>query len=120
MEAVFQDPANQAIFAGRDVATVNVCRGLWRRSQAMAIRWAQHCGATVVGARAHANPGWEPARTFSLFLFLGLRRTDRPRFLRGWFLQPQQLDDRALADLEAFGAGLAQRRAGQPAATVAA
>lgn len=123
MEAVFQDPANQGLFAGRDVATLNVCRGLWRRSQAMAIRWAQRCGATVVGARAYANPGWEPARTFSLFLFLGLRDTERPRFLRGWFLQPQWLAEADLADVEAFGAALAQRRGGQAASaapTVAA
>ena len=55
VEAVFQDSANRGVFAGRDVATVNVCRGLWRRPQAMLVRWIEHCGGHVIGSRAFAN-----------------------------------------------------------------
>jgi hypothetical protein len=110
MESVFQDPTNRGIFAGRDVAVVNVCRGLWRRSQAMAVRWVSACGGNVVGARAFANPGREPMRTFSLFFFLGAGREGKPEFLRK-ILTPQHLSDGALANLEDFGRKLAQRPA---------
>jgi hypothetical protein len=109
MESLFLDPANRAIFRGRDVATVNVCRGLWRRSQAMLVRWAQRSGGHVVGGRACSNPGWEPARTFSLFLFLAYGEEGRPRFLRGWFLQRQYLAEEKLAALVRFGEALAER-----------
>jgi len=107
-EAVFQDPANRAVFAGRDVATVGVCRGLWRRTQAMTIRHLQAFGANVVGARAFANPGWEPARSFSLFIFLGTHRQGYPKWL-GKLLQPQYLDSAAQAELKRFGSALADR-----------
>jgi flavodoxin len=110
VEAVFQDPANRAAFAGRDVAVVNVCRGLWRRPQAMLVRWIQACGGRVVGARAFANPGREPIRTLSLFVFFAAGAAFRPAFLRR-VLTPQLLADSALAELERFGRGLALRAA---------
>jgi hypothetical protein len=108
MEGVFQDPTNRVLFEGRDVAVVNVCRGLWRRSQAMVVRWAEACGGRVVGARACENPGREPMRTWSLFLFLGFGEPGRPRLLRP-LLTPQFLSDDSLASLEAFGRSLAAR-----------
>lgn len=108
VEAIFQDPANRRIFAGRDVAVVNVCRGLWRRPQAMLVRWVQACGSHVVGARAIANPGREPIRTFSLFFFLGAGATGKPAFLRS-LLTPQFLSEEALGQLERFGRALALR-----------
>jgi|GEM_PF-2374652 len=110
VEAIFQDPANHAAFAGRDVAIVNVCRGLWRRPQAMLARWIQAVGGRVVGARAFGNPGREPIRTFSLFFFLGAGGTGRPAFLRR-LLTPQLLAEDALAELERFGRALARRPA---------
>lgn len=110
MEAVFQDPRNHAVFAGRDVAIVNVCRGLWRRPQAMLVRRVQACGGRVVGARAFTNPGREPIRTFSLFIFLATSGVDRPAFLKG-VLTPQFLSDEALNELKSFGRALARRPA---------
>jgi len=108
VEAVFQDPANRAAFAGRDVAVVNVCRGLWRRPQAMLVRRIEAYGGHVIGARAFANPGREPIRTFSLFFFLGAGGVGKPAFLRG-ILTPQFLSAAALEQLEQFGAALARR-----------
>jgi hypothetical protein len=110
VEAVFQDPANRAAFAGRDVAVVNVCRGLWRRPQAMLVRWVEAVGGRVVGARAFANPGREPFRTASLFLFLGSGRVGWPAVLRP-ILTPQFLADSAFDELERFGRALALRPA---------
>lgn len=116
MEAVFEDPANHAIFRGRDVAAVHVCRGLWRRSQAMTVRWLDRCHAHVVGARACSNPGWEPARLLSLFIFLATARECYPRWLCGWFLQRQHLSEEKLAALVRFGGALAERPCpGEPA-----
>ncbi|MBI4552387.1 MAG: hypothetical protein HY710_09000 [Candidatus Latescibacteria bacterium] len=110
VEAVFQDPANRAIFEGRDVAVLNVCRGAWRRSQAMLVRWVQRCGANVVGVRAFAHIGWEPSRLFSLWFYLIYREAGRPHFLDG-FVQPRYgLSDDTLAQLELFGEDLAQRK----------
>jgi hypothetical protein len=110
MESVFQDPANHAIFAGRDVAAVVVCRGLWRRTQAMVVRWLQRAGGNVVGAAVFANPGREPMRTFSLFFFLGTAQQFRPAWL-GRLLTPQYLEEASLKKLHAFGEALAQRPA---------
>lgn len=110
VEAVFQDPANRAAFAGRDVAVVNVCRGLWRRPQAMLVRWVQACGGRVVGARALANPGREPIRLWSLFAFFAEGREGRPQVLRR-ILTPQYLSEGALDELERFGRALALRSA---------
>ncbi|NUP06478.1 MAG: hypothetical protein HOW73_10505 [Polyangiaceae bacterium] len=108
LEAVFQDPTNHGIFAGRDVAVVNVCRGLWRRTQAMTISWLETCRANVVGARAFATPGWEPARTLSLFIFLAAGAPNKPAWLKG-FLQSPVLGKDSLDALERFGADLALR-----------
>jgi len=110
MEGVFQDPANHAVFAGRDVAAVVVCRGLWRRTEAMLVRWLQRAGGNVVGAAAFANPGREPMRTFSLFFFLGAGAPHWPAWL-GRLLTPQYLEVAALRRLEAFGEALARRPA---------
>jgi len=110
VEAVFQDPANRAAFAGRDVAVINVCRGLWRRPQAMLVRWVEACGGRVVGARALANPGREPFRVWSLFVFFAEGREGKPGFLRR-MLTPQYLSDGSLDELERFGRGLALRPA---------
>ncbi|HEX4417699.1 MAG TPA: hypothetical protein VH165_07360 [Kofleriaceae bacterium] len=108
VEAVFRDPANHAAFAGRDVAVINVCRGLWRRPQAMLVRWVEACGGRVVGTRAFTNPGRKPIRTFSLVFCLGASAVGRTAFLRR-ILTPQFLSSAALADLERFGKALAQR-----------
>jgi hypothetical protein len=117
VEAVFQDAVNRAIFLRRDVATVNVCRGLWRRSQAMLVRWVQACGGSVVGSRAFPHLGHEPSRVFSLFAYLVYARTGMPRWL-AWFLQPRYgLSDEAFSNLEEFGRRLAVRKSGGPVLT---
>lgn len=109
IEGVFQHPENQPAFRGRDVAIVNVCRGLWRRSQGMLAAWVDECGGRVVGTSPHMNPGREPMRVFSLFIFLALGKPNAPSWLRGWFLTPQFLSDESLARLETFGDRLAKR-----------
>jgi hypothetical protein len=110
MEAVFQESESRAIFQGRDVAVLNVCRGAWRRSQAMLVRWVESCGANVVGARAFAHIGWEPSRLFSLWFYLIYKQAGLPRWLNG-FVQPRYgLSDDAFRQLEQFGEDLAQRK----------
>ncbi|MBI4965784.1 MAG: hypothetical protein HY913_21075 [Desulfomonile tiedjei] len=110
VEAMFTDPANQGIFESRDVAILNVCRGAWRRSQAMLVRWAQSCGGNVVGARAFAHIGWEPSRLFSLWFYLIYKKAGEPKFLNG-FVQPRYgISDEALDQLERFGEDLAGRK----------
>jgi len=44
----------------------------WRRPQAQLVRRIESYGGHVVGARAFANPGREPSRTFSLCAVLVL------------------------------------------------
>ena len=112
VEAVFQDPQNQGIFAGRDVAVLNVCRGLWRRSQAMVVRWLQISGANIVGVRAYGHLGWEPSRIFSLWFYLIFREPGRPRFLDGLVQKRYGLSEESLAQLELFGENLALRESG--------
>jgi hypothetical protein len=109
MEAVFQDQVNREIFKDRDVAVLNVCRGAWRRSQAMLVRWVQSCGANIVGIRAFTHIGWEPSRLFSLWFYLIYKQAGRPRFLDGFVQQRYGLSDDAYKQLEYFGEGLAQR-----------
>ena len=75
----------------------------------MLASWVEAVGGHLVAASAHTNPGWEPARTISLFLFLGFGQEGRPRWLPRRFLQPQYLQDGDLARLEHFGASLADR-----------
>jgi hypothetical protein len=108
VEAIFQDPAGRAIFAGRDVAAVNVCRGLWQRPQAMLVRWLAASGANVVGARAYENPGVEPIRCFSLFYFLA-RGGAAPTGLLKKVMTPQHIDEAKERELAAFGELLARR-----------
>ena len=108
VEAVFQNPQNRGIFDGRDVAAVNVCRGLWQRPQAQLVRWLERSGGNVVGARAYENPGREPIRCFSLFFFLGTGAPGRPAFLKN-ILTPQHISANAEAELVAFGQALARR-----------
>jgi hypothetical protein len=108
VEAMFQDPVARKLMAGRDVAAVNVCRGLWQRPQAQLVRWIQAVGGHVVGARAYENPGREPIRCFSLFFFLGAGAPGKPAFLRS-LLTPQQISPAAERELVAFGRALADR-----------
>lgn len=108
IEDVITSPENTRLFAGRDVATVVVCRGLWRRTEAMMVRALEHAGARMVGARSFANPGGEPIRTFSLFFFLGFGKPSTPKVLSGT-LTNQWLADRDLEELERFGEALATR-----------
>ena len=110
VEAVFQDEGNRAFFEGRDAAVVVVCRGLWRRSQAMVVRHLERFGARVVGSRAYEHTGREPSRLFTLAAYLATGGAGRPRWLR-WILQPRcGLGGDELADVERFGAALAARR----------
>jgi len=109
VEAIFQDPKNRYIFSGRDVAAVNVCRGLWQRPQAQLVRWLQSAGGNVVGARAYENPGHEPIRCFSLFFFLGTGAPGKPAFLKS-ILTQQHISDKAESELVCFGQALAERR----------
>ena len=109
VEAVFQDPANRGIFAGRDVAAVNVCRGLWQRPQAQLIRRIQSVGGHVVGARAYENPGREPVRCFSLFFFLGTGAPGKPAFLKS-ILTQQHISAGTEGELVSFGQALAERK----------
>jgi hypothetical protein len=110
MEAVFQEPAHRGIFDGRDVAVLNVCRGAWRRSQAMLVRWVQRVGGNVVGVRACTHIGWEPSRLFSLWFYLIYKEAGRPRLLDG-FVQPRYgLSDETLEQLVHFGEDLAERK----------
>ena len=108
VEALFHNPATRKILAGRDVAAVNVCRGLWQRPQAQLVRWIQSAGGHVVGARAYENPGREPIRCFSLFFFLGAGAPGKPAFLRS-ILTPQHISADAERELVAFGCALAAR-----------
>jgi len=109
VEAVFQDPKNKGIFAGRDVAAVNVCRGLWQRPQAQLVRWLEGVGGHMVGARAYENPGHEPIRCFSLFFFLGSGVPGKPAFLKN-ILTTQHIGPEAEAELVTFGQALADRK----------
>jgi hypothetical protein len=109
VEAIFQDPKNRGIFAGRDVAAVNVCRGLWQRPQAQLVRWLNGVGGNVVGARAYENPGHEPIRCFSLFFFLGTGAPGKPAFLKN-ILTQQRISEEAERELVCFGQALAERR----------
>jgi hypothetical protein len=114
VEALFEEPANASLFQGRDAATVNVCRGLARRPQAMLVRWLERLGARVVSSRTCRNPGWEPSRTFSLFFYLGFKREFTPKWLAP-LLQPQHLDASMLDELEVWGQSLAGRDDGEAA-----
>ncbi|MBM3814330.1 MAG: hypothetical protein FJW20_22125 [Acidimicrobiia bacterium] len=116
VEAIFQDPANAGIFAGRDAAALNVARGAWRRSQAMIVRWLQRRGGNVVGARAFTHVGWEPSRLFSLWFYLIFRKAGVPKILDGFVQKHYGISEEALAECVQFGEDLAMRkRLGVPA-----
>ena len=115
VEAVFQDERNHAIFAGRDVAAVTVCRGLWRRTQAMTVRWLERAGGHVVGARAHVHIGKEPSRLFSLVFYLIYRQPAKPRWLGNFVQKRYGMSDEALTRLHDFGVALASRPRTVPA-----
>src|SRR5207253_4497967 len=90
-------------------AVLNVCRGAWRRSQAMLVRWVQRCGGNVVGARACSHIGWEPSRLFSLWFYLIYKSAGLPRWLDGFVQKRYGLSDQSLNELEYFGEDLATR-----------
>jgi hypothetical protein len=106
MEAVLQDPANVRLFQGRDAAVLVVCRGAHRRTQAMAVRGLERCGANVVAARGFAHAGWEPRRLMSLWFYLIFRRAGVPPLLAA---PHYGLSEASLAAVETYGADLARR-----------
>ncbi|MEM9491360.1 MAG: hypothetical protein AAGC55_19600, partial [Myxococcota bacterium] len=114
IQGLFEHPDGPALFAGRDVAVVNVCRGLWRRSQAQLTAAVAASGGRVIATSPHSNPGREPMRLFSLFAFLALGPQRWPHRLEGRFLTPQRLAEPDRARLRQLGHQLAGRpRPGQ-------
>ncbi|WP_152629742.1 hypothetical protein [Haliangium ochraceum] len=109
VEELFRRPDTRALFAGRDVALINVARGLWRRSQAILASRVEEAGGNLVAARAETNPGREPTRTLSLFVFLMMGRTGHPSWLPKALRQPQYLSEDALMGYERWGTALARR-----------
>jgi len=110
VEAIFQDPANRDIFRDRDVAALTVCRGAWRRSQAMVVRWLQSCGGNVVGVRAYVHQGWEPSRLFSLWFYLIYRAAGKPSWLDGFVQKHYGPSEESFQEMEVFGEDLATRK----------
>jgi hypothetical protein len=108
VEELFLDARTRHIFEGRDVAIVNVSRGLWRRSQAMLASHVQAAGGHLIAASAHTNPGAEPFRTLSLFVFLAFGGKV-PAWVPRWLRTPQALDPRVETQLEQLGERLAVR-----------
>lgn len=102
VEAIFQNPDNLPIFAGRDAAALVVCRGTYRRNVAMLVRRLQASGANVVGARGFGHQGAEPARLFRLWHYLIARGQGPVQARYG-------LSARSLAEIEAFGRTLGRR-----------
>jgi hypothetical protein len=108
VEELFLDARTRRIFQDRDVAIVNVCRGLWRRPQAMLASHVQQAGGHPIAASPHENPGIEPFRTLSLFVFLFFGG-HVPGWVPSWLRLPSQLAPGALQQLEDLGARLATR-----------
>jgi hypothetical protein len=108
VEELFLDARTRRIFEGRDVAILNVARGLWRRSQAMLASHVQAAGGHLIAASAHTNPGIEPFRTLSLFIFLGFGGKV-PAWVPRWLRAPQSLHPRVETALEQLGERLAVR-----------
>jgi hypothetical protein len=102
VEAIFNDPDNLGIFAGRDAAALVVCRGTWRRNVAMLVRRLQASGANVVGARGFGHQGREPARLFRLWFYLIGKG-------KGIVREHYGLSEQSLAEIEAFGQLLGRR-----------
>lgn len=110
IEAIFQDPANLPVFAGRDAAALVVCRGAYRRNVAMLVRWLQAAGANVVGARGFAHQGPEPGRLWRLWAYL-LSKGERARDRYG-------LSETSLLEIERYGEALGRRALLTPTAPV--
>jgi hypothetical protein len=108
VEELFLDPQARRIFQDRDVAIVNVCRGLWRRSQAMLASHVQDAGGHLIAASAHTNPGAEPFRTLSLFVYLAFGGKV-PGWVPPLLRLPSRLSEDALQRLERLGERLALR-----------
>jgi len=108
VEELFLDERTRGIFEGRDVAIINVSRGLWRRSQAMLASHVQAAGGHLIAASAHTNPGTEPFRTLSLFVFLAFGGKV-PAWVPRWLRMPQSLEPWVQAQLEQLGERLALR-----------
>jgi hypothetical protein len=108
VEELFLDARTRRIFQDRDVAIVNVCRGLWRRAQAMLASHVQDAGGHLIAASPHTNPGAEPFRTLSLFVFL-LFGGKVPGWVPPLLRLPSQLSADARAELERMGERLAMR-----------
>lgn len=105
IQALLESPAHRALFGGRDAAAVVVCRGAWRRTQAMAIRALERQGARVVASRAWCHEGREPGRLLALGLLLV--RGSVPAGLSPWIPDRCGPSDQALDDAERFGSRLA-------------
>jgi hypothetical protein len=110
IQALLTITPNRLIFEGRDAAALVVCRGAYRRTQAMVVREMQSCGANVVGARAFVHEGWEPSRLLSLWFYLIYRRAGEPRWLDGLVQKHYGLSETSLKQIEEFGADLAARQ----------
>jgi len=108
VEELFLDARTRRIFLDRDVAIVNVSRGLWRRAQAMVASHVQAAGGHLIAASAHGNPGPEPFRTLSLFVFL-LFGGKVPGWVPPLLRLPSQLSADAQQQLERMGERLAMR-----------
>jgi hypothetical protein len=108
VEELFLDEQTRRIFLDRDVAIVNVSRGLWRRAQAMLASRVQDTGGHLIAASAHENPGPEPFRTLSLFVFL-LFGGKLPRWVPPLLRLPSQISEDARRELERLGERLAVR-----------
>jgi hypothetical protein len=108
VEAVFQDPANRWLFAGRDAAAIVVCRGAHRRTRAMMARWLERLGANVLTARGFVHQGREPRRLMSLWFYLIFRKAGFPPVLA----EPRYgLADETLSEIRRLGEQLALRPA---------
>jgi hypothetical protein len=108
VEELFLDARTRRIFLERDVAIVNVCRGLWRRAQAMLASHVQAAGGHLIAANPHTNPGPEPFRTLSLFVFL-LFGGKLPGWVPPLLRLPSQLSVDAQEQLARLGERLAMR-----------
>jgi hypothetical protein len=111
VEYALLDPVNRHLFQGRDAAALVVSRGAYQRTLAMIVRRLERLGANVVAARGCVHEGREPRRLMSLWFFLILRRPGVPRLLAEPRYGPTEA---TLADLEHFGAALAERSRTRP------
>jgi hypothetical protein len=109
IQALFEHAETRLIFEGRDAAALVVCRGAWRRTQAMVVRGLERSGARVVGSRGFVHEGWEPSRLFSLWLYLIYHQAGRPRWLDGLVQLHYGLSESSLREVEQLGASLADR-----------